>query len=47
LPGIWAADIDQQDKLQHLLDGITNNKFSKETNYKKSDFEPGNFNPDQ
>ena len=47
LPGIWASDIDQQDKVQQLLDWITWWEFSHKTKYKKSDFEPWNYNPAQ
>ena len=52
LPWIWCRDTDQADKLLILLDGITSKPpfektFSRELEYKKSDFELGTFNPKQ
>ena len=42
-PWYWMRDPDHQDKVQALLDWITNNQFSKDTNYNNLDFMPGNI----
>ena len=42
-PGYWMRDIEQQDKIQVLLDWITDGEFSKELKYNISDFEPWNI----
>lgn len=38
VPWIFAKDINQQHKLQRLLDLFSHNQFSKETNYSPNDF---------
>lgn len=42
-PWYWMRDIEHQDKVKALLDGVTNGDFSKGTGYKVSDFIPGNI----
>ena len=42
-PGYWVRDVEQQDKVKILLDGITNGAFSKETWFKTEDFDLWNL----